>query len=103
VHEGHEWLYVVTGRHRLALGEQDFILTDREAAEFDTRVPHAEWATNLVHPDDVHVLAAARRVGARVLITGDITDFGHLMKRDDLAVRVRTLRAFLLEGPSRPQ
>jgi len=68
---------------------------DEEADE------HAEWATKLVHPDDVHVLAAARRVGAQVLITGDTTHFGHLMKRDDLGLRVRTLSAFLLEGPLR--
>jgi transcriptional regulator with XRE-family HTH domain len=40
VHEGYEWLYVITGRLRLALGEKDFVLTAGEAAEFDTRVPH---------------------------------------------------------------
>lgn len=40
VHEGHEWLYVITGRLRIALGDKDFILTTGEAAEFDTRVPH---------------------------------------------------------------
>lgn len=40
VHEGYEWLYVITGSLRLALGEKDFLLTDGEAAEFDTRVPH---------------------------------------------------------------
>jgi len=41
VHEGHEWLYVITGRLRLSLGDRDFVLTEGEAAEFDTRVPHA--------------------------------------------------------------
>ncbi len=40
-HDGYEWLYVLTGRLRLRLGEQDLILTRGEAAEFDTRVPHA--------------------------------------------------------------
>jgi transcriptional regulator with XRE-family HTH domain len=40
VHEGYEWLYVIAGRVRLALGEKDFVLTAGEAAEFDTRVPH---------------------------------------------------------------
>jgi transcriptional regulator with XRE-family HTH domain len=39
-HEGYEWLYVINGRLRLALGDQDFTLTTGEAAEFDTRVPH---------------------------------------------------------------
>ncbi|MGP4112789.1 helix-turn-helix domain-containing protein [Streptomyces sp. 4N509B] len=40
VHEGYEWLYVLSGRLRLALGENDLVLTSGEVAEFDTRVPH---------------------------------------------------------------
>jgi transcriptional regulator with XRE-family HTH domain len=39
-HEGYEWLYVLSGRLRLFLGEHDFILTAGEVAEFDTRLPH---------------------------------------------------------------
>ncbi|CAL9487416.1 hypothetical protein SUDANB150_03135 [Streptomyces sp. enrichment culture] len=39
-HEGHEWIYVLSGRLLLALGEHDLILTAGETAEFDTRVPH---------------------------------------------------------------
>jgi transcriptional regulator with XRE-family HTH domain len=39
-HEGHEWLYVLSGHLRLVLGEHDLVLTAGEAAEFDTRVPH---------------------------------------------------------------
>jgi transcriptional regulator with XRE-family HTH domain len=41
VHEGYEWLYVLSGRLRLLLGEHDLVLAAGEAAEFDTRVPHA--------------------------------------------------------------
>ncbi|WP_435299033.1 helix-turn-helix domain-containing protein [Timonella sp. A28] len=41
VHDGYEWLYVLTGKLRLRLGEQDIVLERGEAAEFDTRVPHA--------------------------------------------------------------
>jgi transcriptional regulator with XRE-family HTH domain len=41
VHDGYEWLYVLHGRLRLQLGEQQFTLTRGEAAEFDTRTPHA--------------------------------------------------------------
>ncbi|MGO1849167.1 helix-turn-helix domain-containing protein [Microbacterium sp.] len=41
VHDGYEWLYVLSGRLRLRLGEQDLVLSRGEAAEFDTRVPHA--------------------------------------------------------------
>ncbi len=40
-HEGYEWLYVISGRLRLVLGGKDFMLTAGEAAEFDTRIPHA--------------------------------------------------------------
>jgi transcriptional regulator with XRE-family HTH domain len=39
-HEGHEWLYVLSGRMRLILGEHDLVLGPGEVAEFDTRVPH---------------------------------------------------------------
>ncbi|MET8320884.1 XRE family transcriptional regulator [Micromonospora sp. NPDC005189] len=39
-HEGYEWLYVLSGRLRLLLGENDLTLTSGEVAEFDTRIPH---------------------------------------------------------------
>lgn len=39
-HEGYEWLYVLNGRLRLVLGDQDLVLAPGEAAEFDTRLPH---------------------------------------------------------------
>lgn len=39
-HDGYEWMYVLSGRLRLLLGEQDLVLRAGEAAEFDTRVPH---------------------------------------------------------------
>ena len=41
VHDGYEWLYVISGKLRLVLGEKEFLLRDGEAAEFDTRIPHA--------------------------------------------------------------
>ncbi|WP_088286508.1 helix-turn-helix domain-containing protein [Kineosporia sp. A_224] len=40
-HDGYDWVYVLTGRVRLLLGEQDLVLTEGEVAEFDTRVPHS--------------------------------------------------------------
>ncbi|TDQ53781.1 helix-turn-helix domain-containing protein [Actinorugispora endophytica] len=46
-HEGYEWMYVISGRLRLVLGEHDVVLKAGEAAEFDTRVPH--W---FGHADD---------------------------------------------------
>lgn len=43
-HEGYDWLYVLSGRLRLVLGEHDVVLRSGEAAEFDTHVPH--WFGN---------------------------------------------------------
>lgn len=40
VHDGYEWLYVLSGRLRLILGEHDVVLRAGEVAEFDTHVPH---------------------------------------------------------------
>ena len=40
-HEGYEWLYVLSGRLRLVLGDRDMVLKAGEVVEFDTRVPHA--------------------------------------------------------------
>lgn len=41
VHDGFAWFYVLSGRLRLRLGDQDLVLVRSEAAEFDTRTPHA--------------------------------------------------------------
>ncbi len=43
-HEGYHWLYVLDGRLRLVLGDQDLVLTAGEVAEFDTHLPH--WFGN---------------------------------------------------------
>ncbi|MET4782210.1 XRE family transcriptional regulator [Glaciihabitans sp. UYNi722] len=40
IHEGYDWVYVLSGRLRILLGDQEFILGAGEAAEFDTRTPH---------------------------------------------------------------
>ncbi|MCU1590459.1 MAG: family transcriptional regulator [Frankiales bacterium] len=39
-HEGYEWMYVLSGRLRLVMGEHDVVLGVGEVAEFDTRLPH---------------------------------------------------------------
>ena len=41
VHAGYEWLYVLSGKLRLMLGDTETILVLGEAAEFDTRIPHS--------------------------------------------------------------
>ena len=40
-HDGYEWLYVIGGKLRLRLADHDLVLVPGEAAEFDTRTPHA--------------------------------------------------------------
>lgn len=61
-HEGYEWLYVLSGRLRLLLGEHDVVLKAGEAAEFDTHVPHA-FATG---PEPAEVLCLFGPQGERM-------------------------------------
>jgi transcriptional regulator with XRE-family HTH domain len=62
-HEGYEWLYVLSGRLRLILGEHDLVLPPGEAAEFDTRVPH--WFGS-AEGGPVEFLSIFDRQGARI-------------------------------------
>jgi transcriptional regulator with XRE-family HTH domain len=39
-HDGHEWIYVLSGHMRFVLGDQDSVLGPGEVAAFDTTVPH---------------------------------------------------------------
>ena len=61
-HEGYEWLYVLSGRLRLLLGDQDLVLLPGEVAEFDTRVPHAFGSAEA---QPVEVLSLFGRQGER--------------------------------------
>jgi transcriptional regulator with XRE-family HTH domain len=63
VHEGYEWLYVLSGRLRLVLGEHDLVLDPGEAAEFDTRVPH--WF-GIAGKEPVEILSLFGRQGERM-------------------------------------
>ncbi|MFI0452828.1 helix-turn-helix domain-containing protein [Actinomadura sp. 6N118] len=40
IHEGYEWMYVLSGRLRLILADHDIVMRAGEVAEFDTRLPH---------------------------------------------------------------
>ncbi|BBY46991.1 hypothetical protein MARA_04590 [Mycolicibacterium arabiense] len=40
VHDGQEWLYVLSGKLRLLLGDRDFTIEPGEAVEFSTWTPH---------------------------------------------------------------
>jgi transcriptional regulator with XRE-family HTH domain len=39
-HEGRDWVYVLSGRVRLVLGDEEYVLEPGEAVDFDTRTPH---------------------------------------------------------------
>ncbi len=41
VHPGHDWLFVLSGRVRLVLGEREVVVEEGEAAEFSTMTPHS--------------------------------------------------------------
>ena len=53
-HEGHEWLYVLSGRLRLVIGDEDLVLEPGEAAEFSTWTPH--WLSGAGGPAEVLAL-----------------------------------------------
>jgi mannose-6-phosphate isomerase-like protein (cupin superfamily)/DNA-binding XRE family transcriptional regulator len=40
-HQGYNWVYVLHGRLRVTAGPRQVVLAAGEAAEFDTRLPHA--------------------------------------------------------------
>jgi transcriptional regulator with XRE-family HTH domain len=64
-HEGYEWMYVLTGRLRLRLGEHDVVMKPGEAAEFDTRTPHSFGSAG---PDPVELLTLFGPQGERIHI-----------------------------------
>jgi transcriptional regulator with XRE-family HTH domain len=65
VHDGRDWLYVLSGRLRLLLAERDFVIKPGEAVEFSTWTPHwfgaIDGAVEAIailgpHGERVHVL-----------------------------------------------
>ena len=58
-HEGYEWMYVLAGRLRLLLGENDLTLLPGEVVEFDTHVPHWFGSTGDA-PAEVLILFGAQ-------------------------------------------
>ncbi|GAB4587038.1 helix-turn-helix domain-containing protein [Nocardia sp. IFM 10818] len=64
-HAGYEWLYVLSGRLRLVLGDYDVILGPGEVAEFDTQHPHWFGSTGR---GSVEVLSLFGTQGERIHI-----------------------------------
>jgi transcriptional regulator with XRE-family HTH domain len=83
-HEGYEWMYVLSGRLRLLLGEHDLLLSPGEVVEFDTHVPH--WFGN----DD--------NVAVEVLML-----FGPQGERMHVRARPQTRQSQHRTGPDKPR
>jgi transcriptional regulator with XRE-family HTH domain len=70
-HEGHEWLYVLSGQLRLILADDDVTMGPGEVAEFDTSRPHwfgpaGDHPVEILsllgrHDHHIHVRAAPHR------------------------------------------
>ncbi len=58
VHEGQDWLYVLSGRLRLLLGDDDFTIDPGEAVEFSTWTPH--WFGAVSGPVEVILIVGAQ-------------------------------------------
>lgn len=66
VHEGHDWMYVLDGRLRLILGDEDLTIEPGEAVEFTTWTPH--WFGAVDGPVEVILIVGPH--GERVHLHG---------------------------------
>jgi transcriptional regulator with XRE-family HTH domain len=57
VHGGYDWIYVLSGRVRLAIGDDEILLEPGEAAEFDTRHPHGFASASLEPAEVINLLS----------------------------------------------
>jgi transcriptional regulator with XRE-family HTH domain len=63
VHGGYDWIYVLSGRIRLVIGDDETLLGAGEAAEFDTRKPHGFVSASMEPAEIINLLS---RQGERV-------------------------------------
>ena len=63
VHEGYDWIYVLSGRIRLVIGGDETLVGPGEAAEFDTRKPHGFVSASMEPAEVINLLS---RQGERV-------------------------------------
>ena len=64
-HDGYEWIYVLSGRMRFVLGDDDWVLGPGEVASFDTTVPHWFGSTGEAPAE---ILSIFGRPGERMTI-----------------------------------
>ena len=67
-HDGDEWIYVLSGRMRFVLGDQDMMLGPGDVASFDTRVPH--WFGS-IGDAPAEILSIFGRPGERMKVRTD--------------------------------
>lgn len=63
-HEGREWIYVLSGRLRLVLGDEELVLGAGEIAEFDTAIPHWFGSTG---DEPAEIISIFSRPGERMV------------------------------------
>ena len=61
VHDGEEWLYVLSGTLNLALADENHVLHPGDTAHFDARVPHRLSALNGIDAELILVACASPR------------------------------------------
>jgi quercetin dioxygenase-like cupin family protein len=66
-HDGHEWIYVLSGHVRLVLGDQDLVLAPGDVVEFETQVPH--WFGSAGR-GPAEILSIFNRPGERMTVRG---------------------------------
>jgi transcriptional regulator with XRE-family HTH domain len=64
-HEGHEWIYVLSGHMRFILGDKDLVLRPGDVAAFDTTVPHWFGSTG---DEPAEILSIFGRPGERMTV-----------------------------------
>lgn len=64
-HDGHEWIYVLSGRVRVVLGNQDLVLEPGDVAAFDTKESHWFGSTG---EGPAEILSIFGRPGERMTV-----------------------------------
>jgi transcriptional regulator with XRE-family HTH domain len=57
VHGGFVWVFVLSGRIRLVIGEEETVMGAGEAAEFDTRKPHGFVSASMEPAEIINLLS----------------------------------------------
>jgi transcriptional regulator with XRE-family HTH domain len=64
-HDGHEWIYVLSGHLRFVLGDRDCVLGPGEIASFDTTEPHWFGSTG---GEPAEIISIFNRPGERMTL-----------------------------------